>query len=181
MSQTLQIICNIIILLGGVAGAITAILALLGKPLKFVQQRKEKAEADCREKMTKEMEKLIQTKIIPQLNEIHQQNLEQNEDIEQLNQDLNAIKPIVQDVSLVKTAMRDTLAATIQEFYEHHKLERVITESQKETLEQIYMAYKSINGNHHIDIIYERMTTWKVVTEEGIEVENVKWWKPETK
>ena len=41
--QTFQIVCNIIILLGGVAAAITGILALIGKPFGFFKKRREQA------------------------------------------------------------------------------------------------------------------------------------------
>lgn len=38
--KTVQLICNIIVLLGGVVGAVSAIAALIGKPITLFKKRK---------------------------------------------------------------------------------------------------------------------------------------------
>lgn len=64
--------------------------------------------------------------------------------------------------------MRDSIGAEIMAFYEAHKKERVVTESEKDAIEDLYKSYKAVEGNHYVDKVYDRMTTWTVVTEDGI-------------
>lgn len=160
-SHFLQGVCNVIILLGGVAGAITGILALIGKPIGFFKKRRDKIEKQRRKEIVEDVSSLVKKEIIPKLDEIHQQNLEQSQDIETLT-----------------NTMRNSIGAEIMAFYEAHRAERTVTESEKDAIEDLYKSYKAINGNHYVDKVYERMTSWLVVTEEGKEVKNTTWWKP---
>ena len=159
--KVMQAICNVIVLLGGVAGAITGILALCGRPLKFLKKRREKAEQARREEIISDMSGLIKKQIKPELENIQQQNLEQSEDIRVLTE-----------------TMRDSIGAEIMAFYEAHRATRTITESEKDAVEDLYKSYKAIKGNHYVDKVYERMTVWTVVDENGHKVEGVRWWKP---
>ena len=160
-TQFLQSVCNVIILLGAVAGAITGIMALIGKPIGFFKKRREKAEKERRKEIVEDVSSLVKKEIVPKLDEIHQQNLEQSQDIETLT-----------------NTMRDSIGAEIMAFYEAHRAERTLTESEKDAIEDLYKSYKAVKGNHYVDKVYERMTTWTVVTEDGVEVKNVTWWKP---
>ena len=159
--QTFQIVCNIIILLGGVAAAITGILALIGKPFGFFKKRREQADNKRCEAMVAHVKEAVTNALKPMLEEIHQQNLEQMEDICKLTD-----------------AMKNNIGVQILTFYKTHKVTRTITESEKDAIEDLYKAYKSINGNHYVDQLYKRITTWTVVTEDGTKVEGVKWYKP---
>ena len=73
--------------------------------------------------------------------------------------------------------MKDSIGAEILTFYEAHKVKRIITETEKDSIEDLYKAYKAIQGNHYVDKIYERMTSWTITDEDGQIVENVRWWK----
>lgn len=159
--STMQIICNVIILLGAVAGAITGILALCGKPLKFFKKRRAKAEKQRREDLMNDMTALIKDQIKPELTNIQEQNDKQNKDIK-----------------LLTNTVRNSIGAEIMAFYEAHRVERIITESEKDAIEELYKSYKAVKGNHYVDKIYERVTTWTVVTEDGVEIMNMTWWRP---
>lgn len=71
-SQFLQSVCNVIILLGAVAGAITGILALIGRPLGFFKKRREKTNQEHRAEIVKDVSALFTKQIVPRLDEIHQ-------------------------------------------------------------------------------------------------------------
>jgi len=68
----LQMVCNVIILLGGVAGAITGILALCGRPIKFFKKRRDKVERARREEIVKDVSASVSKELVPHLEEIHQ-------------------------------------------------------------------------------------------------------------
>lgn len=160
-TQFLQNVCNVIILLGAVAGAITGIMALIGKPIGFFKKRREKVEKERRKEIVEDVSALVEQKIVPRLDEIHQQNLEQSQDIETLTH-----------------TMRNSIGAEVMAFYEAHRSDRTLTESEKDAIEDLYKSYKAVNGNHYVDKVYDRMTHWTVIDEDGKEVKNATWWKP---
>lgn len=160
-TQFLQNVCNVIILLGAVAGAIAGIMALIGKPIVFFKKRREKAEKERCKEIVEDVSALVEKKIVPRLDEIHQQNLEQSQDIETLTH-----------------TMRNSIGAEIMAFYEAHRSDRTLTESEKDAIEDLYKSYKTVNGNHYVDKVYDRMTHWTVTDEDGKEVKNVTWQKP---
>ena len=160
-TQSLQVLCNVIILLGAVAGAITGILALLGKPLNLFKKHREKVELERRKEIVNDVVESVNNKIVPKLNEIRIQNEEQNKNIAKLTK-----------------ATRNSIGAEIMAFYEAHKSTRRITESEKNVIEDLYKSYKAVKGNNYVDQIYDSMTCWTVVTEDGKVIDKVTWWKP---
>ena len=143
--EVLQQICNIIILIGGVCGAVVAIMALAGKPINLFKKLKAKREQETREKIVGDVAK----KLTPRLDEIYQQNLEQSEIITQLQK-----------------SSRDMLREDIIQIYNHGKHTRTITETTREYLNDLYEDYKAEKGNHYIDKIYNRMSTWDIIPDE---------------
>lgn len=143
--MVLQQICNIIILIGGIAGAITAVMVLLGKPVKLFKKIRDKYETQRRKEIAQEVKKLI----APTLDEIYQQNLEQEETIK-----------------ILEKSSRDMLRKEIIQVYKDHKIDREISETIKEYLDDLYSDYKAENGNHYIDKIYNRMCTWTIIPDE---------------
>lgn len=177
MPETLQTICNVIILLGAVAGAITAIWALCGRPVLFFKKKKkeaaearEKAEKEREQQLIQEISQTIKTDLTPDFDDIYQQNLEQTATIEEQGRQIGKLA----------NTMRDTIGAEIIAFYEQYKAKRAITEAQKETIEDLYKEYKALKGNHHVDNMYKRMHSWDIYTEDGIKIgrELIKWWLP---
>lgn len=143
--EILQQICNIIILIGGVVGAIIAIMTFVGKPLKFIKKRKDKIEAERREEIARDLEK----RLAPRFDEIYQQNLEQ--------QNL---------IVILQKSSRDILRKEIIHTYNKYKTVRKLTETTKEYLDDLYQDYKAEKGNHYIDKIYARMCTWEIIPDE---------------
>lgn len=43
---------------------------------------------------------------------------------------------------------------------------KILTEHQKEVLEQYYVDYKAMKGNSYIDKYYNRIKKWKVVEDD---------------
>ena len=147
--QVLQTICNVIILIGGAVGAVTGILAFFGKPIGFLKKRKEKLEAQHREEIAKDVVERVDKVLTPKLDEIHQQNLEQNETI-----------------NLLEKSSRDMLRQNIIAIYHQGKADRQLTETTREYLDDLYADYKAENGNNYIDKIYKRMEKWDTVPDE---------------
>lgn len=143
--EIIQTICNVIILIGGVCGAIVAIMALIGKPVNLLKKVREKQTKKIREEIVEEVAK----KLSPRFDEIYQQNLEQSEAINQLEK-----------------SSRDMLRENILSIYHTHKHSRCLTETTREYLQDLYEDYKAENGNHYIDKIYNRMKEWKVIPDE---------------
>lgn len=162
--ETLQAISNVIILLGTVAGAIMGIIALIGKiigkPIKFFKKRREEHEQTRRQEITNIVLAAVKAEVCEKLDQIQKQNDNQSKNLE-----------------LLQCTMRNSTGAEIMAFYEGHKVQRVVTESEKDAIEDLYKAYKAVDGNHYVDKTYKRMWSWNVVTEEGVKVENVTWWK----
>ena len=56
---TFNLVCNFIILIGGVVGAITAIAALCGKPIVFFKKRKKKEASNKTQANSKEHRSIL--------------------------------------------------------------------------------------------------------------------------
>ena len=176
-SPLLQTICNFIILLGAVAGAITGILALCGRPIRFFKKRKEQAEAQRKKEedarttaLIQEISKTVKANLAPDFDDLYQQNEEQSASITAQGKQIDKLSH----------SIRDTIGAEITAFYEQYKTKRIITEAQKETIEDLYKQYKTLKGNHHVDNMYKRMHSWDIYTEDGVKVDKdrVTWWEP---
>ena len=116
--KLLQIICDVIILLGAVAGAITGILALCGRPIKFFKKIRENNEKQRKieeqkrnELLVEEISKTVKDKLAPDFDDIYQQNLEQTATIEEQGKQIGKLA----------NTMRDTIGAEITAFYEQYK------------------------------------------------------------
>ena len=143
--EILQQICNIIILIGGAVGAVVAISTLIGKPLKFIKKRHEKAEAIRREELAKDVEQ----KLAPRFDEISRQNLEQE-----------------RIIAILEKSTRDILRKEIIHTYHKYKGVKQLTDTMRDYLDDLYKDYKAQNGNHYIDKIYARMCTWEVIPDD---------------
>jgi hypothetical protein len=141
----IQTACNVIILIGGICGAITAIMALAGKPINLLKKVREKREKQLRDEIVEDVAK----KLTPRFDEIYQQNLEQSEAI-----------------NLLEKSSRDMLRENILSIYHANKHSRCLTETTREYLQDLYDDYKAENGNHYIDKIYNRMKEWKTIPDE---------------
>ena len=138
----LNTICNYIVLAAAVITAIITILKALGKPIVFFRKQKEKERAKLTEDIAKIVSERVAADIQPKLDGIAQQN------------------------EVLIEGQRDTLRHFIVSLYRTHKKDRTLTATEKEMLDEFYADYKSINGNHYIDRIYQRMCLWTIVPDE---------------
>lgn len=161
MGEQLQLICNIIILVGAVAGAILTIMSLCGKPIDiFKKQRKKTEDTKTTEFVNKVSDKVI-SELEKTLKQISDQNKEQNKSIIKLT-----------------NSMQDSIGAELANFYEIRKDDAVISNSEHVALKDLYRAYKRVHGNHHGDWLWEKMITWTVLDDKGKKIENPDWdWK----
>ena len=147
--MVLQNICNIIILIGSVFVAIRTIFKAVGKPIVFFKKQAREADEKRTEAITQNVVKQIDEKLAPKFTEIIEQNNEQ----ERL-------------ISILQQSSKDLLRKEIIQIYNDNKKIRILTETTRELLEDLYKDYKAEHGNHYIDKIYHRMIQWAVVPDE---------------
>ncbi len=144
----IQIICDIIILAGALAAAIYNILKLFSRPRDFFKKRKNK---EVEELLEKSIDNILPKYINPMSNEIN--------NIKNLNEEQ------LKTINLLGNNVRDILRQKIECIYYLYKNEKAIPQYQLENLEELYSDYKELNGNHHIDKLYNRMKSWTITNE----------------
>lgn len=164
--ETITLVCNFIILIGGVVGAITAIAALCGKPIVFFKKRKKKEE----EQKASELVKTIKKTLTPEFDELKQALGEQGEIMDEHNAELvhltEQMTAANQLSTILVTTTKDLLRKSILRLYNDHKQERQLTETERELLDDLFRDYKAENGNSYIEKIYRRMEKWDVIPDE---------------
>lgn len=155
-----------IILLGALIGAIYKIWDFLAKPTSKLKQRsldKEKArigavidekmptilynhDLETRDKYLSDRENYLQEIKNEVLLEVGDDIIKNNETIEAL-----------------KISAKDVLREKIMNIYHKNRINRSLTEYEKEALDQYYKDYKALGGNSYIDKRYKRMCKWTVI------------------
>lgn len=166
MTETIQLICNWIILISAVFLAITNISKFLGHPIKFFKNKQtkdidervlkiikdENLKGDIVDSIKKELcyntdfSKKALEQILPTLEEIKKINLDQN-----------------QRIDILFDSSKDILREKIMGIYHANKTNRTLKIYEKEALDQYYSDYKKEKGNSYIDRYYKRMSSWEVI------------------
>ena len=60
----------------------------------------------------------------------------------------------------------DVLRQKIEKIYYDYCVSKELPRFALENLEELYSDYKKAGGNHHIDKLYSRMKTWKIIEQE---------------
>lgn len=172
----LQTICNYIVLISATLIALGNIYKIFKKPVdsaqnhqkemmreiaeenfdekilevfqKHSEQTKEEHKqerAEERAELLDEMEKLIVDKVQPNFDRIEQINIEQNQKIE-----------------LLMASSRDMLRQHIIDIYRKNKHRRILTETEREFLDDCFRDYQREDGNGYIEKLYHRMDDWKI-------------------
>lgn len=152
-ANMLQSICNWIILIGGVCGAIAAILAFVGKPITFFKKRKEKEITEVIEKVLPEQLEESRGKIYDRLQEIINLNKQQSLTLEEQDKSIQ---------QLIKSE-KDMLRYHIMDIYQTYRKKKAFPIYIKERLDETYKDYKNLVGNNYIDKYYNRMCKWEVI------------------
>ena len=172
-------ICDIIILVGAVIGAITAIYKFvfnsgqgIGKKYKEATEREKAAEKTRIQDVVKEM--------MPDI--LHEHDLEvrkiylndrqrylteiKDEVTRSFENDINVVYEVKAEVNKLAISAKDVLREKIMKIYYDNRADRKMTEHEHEALEQYYKDYKALNGNSYIDKYYNRMILWEIVADD---------------
>ena len=169
-------ICDIIILISAICIALTNIFNFFAKPTSKFKKKK-----------TAELKQLIEEVMSEKLPELlHQNNLETRQkylgdrqryltDIksEVLADTKNILDSIYklnveqnENIRILSQGNKDMLRQRIMEIYYRYRVEKKMSVSAKEALDELYKDYKDGGGNSYIDKYYKRMSTWEVFEEE---------------
>lgn len=145
--------------------AITTIYNFFGRPLKFFAKKqresfhkafmKEFEEAlpdwidDHDKAFTNDISKEIVKNLQPNFDKINNQNEAQSKAIYGISK-----------------SSQDMLRKHILDIYEAGKKDQTLTQSQKETLDELYADYDFLEGNGYVKKKYNRMKDWKVIQDE---------------
>lgn len=171
-------ICDLIILFGGAAYALTRIFNFVAKPFNFYKTKKKKQEeaykkhlvetldevmpkyfSDYEEKSSKEKLKR-QEKMISEITE--QLNIQWEEKFAMLKR---ISKEQDEAITMLKAHTVDILRAKIEQIYYDYRETKTIPRFALENLEEYYKDYVENGGNHHIGKLYRRMKDWDISEE----------------
>lgn len=166
--ETLQLICNSIVLISAVFIAIKNIGEMIGKPIKLFRKKSD-------DELDKKVRAIVQ-QMMPDI--LYNHDLETkktyladrerylqditNTVIERLGGKLDKVDGLTRMYQSLEISAKDVLREKIVALYENNKEGRKLKHFEKRALDQYYKDYKAMNGNSYIDIIYERMKTWEV-------------------
>lgn len=168
-SITLGQVVDVIILIGALCAAIYKIWDFFATPTsKLRQKRKEKLKSEVI---------LILDEVLP--NKLYDHDLQTRDrykaDREKYLQEIKeeVIKTIgisvtknEVDLEALKISARDVLREKIMAIYHKNKLDRKMTEYEREALDQYYKDYHALKGNSYIDKRMARMAKWSVIYDE---------------
>lgn len=170
--ETLQMLCNLIILIGGTCVAVKNISEWLGKPIKIFRKRSDenfknrvvevlnevlpeillKHDLDTRTKYLNDRQKY--------LNDI------KDEILLNIKDELEQITHLTEQYKSLVISAKDVLREKIMAIYHKNKKDRNMTLHEKEALDQYYIDYKAMKGNSYIDKYYTRMTKWSIIEDD---------------
>lgn len=175
----LSTLCDVIILIGAVIGALTVIWKFvfnsgkgIGKKYKEVKAREEAAEeARVKAIVNKMMPDILlkhdletREKYLADrqnyLNEI------KSEITQSFENDISVVYDLKAEVAKLSISAKDVLREKIMKIYFDNHANRTLTEHEKEALEQYYKDYKALNGNSYIDRYYNRMILWNIIPDD---------------
>lgn len=174
--MTISELCDIIILLGALAVAITNIYNFFAKPNSNLKSRKLKqtnalVENILKEKMPKILEEHdLQTKnkyLSDRrrcLEEIKASVLADTKDTLEEIKELNLKQ--TESIEILYKTSKDVLRQRIMNIYHTYKIEKRMPIHAREALDELYKDYKAENGNSYIDKYYSRMVTWETYDDE---------------
>lgn len=175
----LSTICDIVILIGAVIGALTVIYKFLfnsgkgiGKKYKEVKQKEEAAEKVRVQSIVKEMmpdilyQHDLQTRERYLSDRQNYLNEIKAEVAQSFENDIGVVYELKAEVSKLSISAKDVLREKIMKIYFDNRAERKLTEHEREALDQYYKDYKALNGNSYIDRYYNRMILWDVIADD---------------
>lgn len=166
---TLAEVVDVIILIGALCAAIYKIWDFFAKPtskLKVKVKEKRKAE------IVAVLDEVLPDKLYNHdLQTRDKYKADRERYLQEIKQEvLNAIGGSVsqnqEDLEALKISARDVLREKIMAIYHKNKVDRTMSEYEREALDQYYKDYKALNGNSYIDKRMKRMDKWSVIFDE---------------
>ena len=170
--EQLQVVCNVIIIIGAACLAIKNIAEFFGKPLGIFKKKNEK-------EFTKRVKQVLD-EVLPQV--LYDHDIETRdkyrkdrenylneikcEVLKSIQGELGQVSTLTHQYEALAISAKDVLREKIMAIYHKNKKDRTLTYHEKEALDQYYKDYKAINGNSYIDKYYTRMKTWKVIDDD---------------
>ncbi len=144
-------ICDYIILISAVLGAIAAIAQRQGRPLKWFKTKREE-----------EIKKVLNS-TLPAILEENNAKLKASLD-KQITETVQAqIQPIKDEIHILSEASKDMLREKIMEIYYKNVDDKTLTIYEKGALELQQKDYMSEGGNSYIPRFLEEMKKWDVI------------------
>lgn len=170
--ETLQMLCNLIILIGGACVAVKNISEWLGKPIRIFRKR---SDENFKNRVVEVLNEVLpeillnhdldtRTKYLNDrqnyLNEI------KDEVLLNIKDELEQITHLTEQYKSLVISAKDVLREKIMAVYHKNKKDRNMTLHEKEALDQYYIDYKAMKGNSYIDKYYTRMTKWSIIEDD---------------
>lgn len=77
---------------------------------------------------------------------------------------VNFIRNKKNSMGSLREGVKALLRSEILKIYYHNCDRKELRQYQREALDKLYEAYKSLGGNSFIDDVYEEMRDWKVIS-----------------
>lgn len=167
-----QLVCNLIILIGGTLLSIKTISEWIGKPIRFFKNRSEQTFDD--------RVIAIINRLMPDI--LYKHDLEtrdryladrqnylqeiKKEVLSEIQNKLGTVDKLTEQYEALVISAKDVLREKIMQIYFKNMNDKTLTRHEKEALDQYYKDYKAMKGNSYIDKYYKRMETWKIVEDD---------------
>ena len=138
-----SVICDWIILIGAVFGAITAIYKFFLKPYVFLKKKRDD-NIEEKESLKKQI-----SDIKDAVNEVKEINLQQSTMIEHMDK-----------------STKDILRQRIMTIFHTYRHTHSMPFHVREELNMLFKDYKAQGGNDYIDKYYDRMNIWETETDD---------------
>ena len=174
--MSLEQLCDYIILAGAVVMAVYNIIKVFAKPTSIFKRKKEK---EYSENLKRNLDNLIPKYLKEHDLETRDRYLADrqrylqeitNEVLSNIKCDLDIIKDTNkkqnETIDILRKQAVDVLRQKIEKIYYDYRDSRELPRFALENLEELYSDYKKGGGNHHIDKLYSRMKTWKIIEQE---------------
>lgn len=163
-------LCNWIIVIGGVVGAITAIYQFFIKATKPFKERTEKKEQEKIKKVTDPLAAKIEAmhstinNLEQDMKDIKAVNTAQTDEIRQTVQSVKRIQEKFEDTAAdFERIQRDSIRLNLIKIYYEYQPYKKILDYEKKAFVELYKDYEELHGNSYVKTIYDEVNTWKVV------------------
>lgn len=176
--ELFEVICNLIILVGGVLIAIKTISEWIGKPIRFAKKRTDEI---FEERVTGIVNKMLPQALYEhdlKVRDTYKADRERylqeikEEVLKNIECELTVVDKLVQQYEIMSITAKDVLREKIMQIYFKGLPTRTLTRHDCEVLKQYYKDYKAMKGNSYIDKYYGRMMGtadfkgWEVVEDD---------------